>query len=53
MEDLAVVVDVFFKGDDHLLHGGVGVPFWGEEVGHDGFEVDCEDEVGEFGDAPG
>ncbi|CAG9979420.1 unnamed protein product [Clonostachys byssicola] len=53
VEDLAVVGDVLLEGDDHLLHGGAGVPLRGEEVGHDLGEVDGEDDLGEAGDAPG
>ncbi|KAI9158533.1 carboxypeptidase [Paramyrothecium foliicola] len=53
VQDLAVVAEVLVKGDDHLLHGGAGVPLGREEVGHDVAEVDGEDEVGELGDAPG
>ncbi|KAJ6441896.1 54S ribosomal protein L33, mitochondrial [Purpureocillium lavendulum] len=53
VQHLAVIVDVLLKRHHHLLHGRVGVPAGREEVGHDGLEVDGEDELRKLGDAPG
>ncbi|KAK8923030.1 hypothetical protein VCV18_007092 [Metarhizium anisopliae] len=53
VQDLAVVADILLKSNHHLLHGRVGVPLGREEVGHDGAEVDGEDEVHKLGNAPG
>ncbi|KAH8707727.1 hypothetical protein HC256_009899 [Beauveria bassiana] len=53
VQDGAVVAHVLVEGDDHLLHGGGGVPAGRKKVGHDGLEVDGKDELRKLVDAPG